>query len=623
MNKTMLRIVVTTLLLVVAVVVERNFSLPVWQLLLVYIVPYLLISYDILAETAEDIAHGEPFSEDLLMTVATMGALLIGFLPQAETQFPEAVFIMLLFQIGEMFEDYAEDKNRQSISHLMNIRPDFATVVRNGVEQTVAPELVAVGELVVIKAGEKVPMDGVVERGASSLNTVALTGESLPRDVVVGDEVLSGSINLSGTLTVRVAKAYADSTVSKILNLVENAQEQKSKSETFITRFARIYTPVVVSAAVVVAFVPPLLSGHFSTTFATWLYRALMFLIVSCPCALVVSVPLAFFGGIGKASRHGILVKGSNYMDVLSRLDTVVFDKTGTLTHGRFEVVSVHPNDVSADELLHLASHVEHYSTHPIAMSLKNAFTRECATCTVSDTEEVAGQGIRATVNGNTVCVGNVRMMAALGVECAGGHHHGTAVHVSINGRYAGYVVVSDKVKDDAAPALAELKQLGVRRTVMLTGDHSTVANAVARQLSIDEWHSEQLPADKVEYLQQCIASRKDSKYVAFVGDGINDAPVLALADVGIAMGALGSDAAIEAADVVVMDDNLGKIPMVMCIARQTVRIATQNVWFAITVKLLVLMLAFWGVAYLWMAVLADVGVTVLAVLNAMRLLKK
>ena len=619
----MLRIVVTTLLLVVAVVVERNFSLPVWQLLLVYIVPYLLISYDILAETAEDIAHGEPFSEDLLMTVATMGALLIGFLPQAETQFPEAVFIMLLFQIGEMFEDYAEDKNRQSISHLMNIRPDSATVLRNGVEQTVAPELVAVGELVVIKAGEKVPMDGVVERGASSLNTVALTGESLPRDVVVGDEVLSGSINLSGTLTVRVAKAYADSTVSKILNLVENAQEQKSKSETFITRFARIYTPVVVSAAVVVAFVPPLLSGHFSTTFATWLYRALMFLIVSCPCALVVSVPLAFFGGIGKASRHGILVKGSNYMDVLSRLDTVVFDKTGTLTHGRFEVVSVHPNEVSADELLHLASHVEHYSTHPIAMSLKNAFTRECASCTVSDTEEVAGQGIRATVNGNTVCVGNVRMMAALGVECAGGHHHGTAVHVSINGRYAGYVVVSDKVKDDAAPALAELKQLGVRRTVMLTGDHSTVAYAVARQLSIDEWHSEQLPADKVEYLQQCIASRKDSKYVAFVGDGINDAPVLALADVGIAMGALGSDAAIEAADVVVMDDNLGKIPMVMGIARQTVRIATQNVWFAITVKLLVLMLAFWGVAYLWMAVLADVGVTVLAVLNAMRLLKK
>ena len=619
----MLRIVVTTLLLVVAVVVERNFSLPVWQLLLVYIVPYLLISYDILAETAEDIAHGEPFSEDLLMTVATMGALLIGFLPQAETQFPEAVFIMLLFQIGEMFEDYAEDKNRQSISHLMNIRPDSATVLRNGVEQTVAPELVAVGELVVIKAGEKVPMDGVVERGASSLNTVALTGESLPRDVVVGDEVLSGSINLSGTLTVRVAKAYADSTVSKILNLVENAQEQKSKSETFITRFARIYTPVVVSAAVVVAFVPPLLSGHFSTTFATWLYRALMFLIVSCPCALVVSVPLAFFGGIGKASRHGILVKGSNYMDVLSRLDTVVFDKTGTLTHGRFEVVSVHPNEVSADELLHLASHVEHYSTHPIAMSLKNAFTRECASCTVSDIEEVAGQGIRATVNGNTVCVGNVRMMAALGVECAGGHHHGTAVHVSINGRYAGYVVVSDKVKDDAAPALAELKQLGVRRTVMLTGDHSTVAYAVARQLSIDEWHSEQLPADKVEYLQQCIASRKDSKYVAFVGDGINDAPVLALADVGIAMGALGSDAAIEAADVVVMDDNLGKIPMVMGIARQTVRIATQNVWFAITVKLLVLMLAFWGVAYLWMAVLADVGVTVLAVLNAMRLLKK
>ncbi len=622
MNK-LIRIIVTAVLLVIAVVIEKTVTLPVWQLLLVYLVPYLLISYDILAETAEDVAHGEPFSEDLLMTVATVGALLIGFLPRAETQFPEAVFIMLFFQIGEMFEDYAEDKNRQSIAHLMDIRPDSATVVRNGVEQAVAPEQLQVGETIIIRAGEKVPVDGVVLEGASSLNTVALTGESLPRDIAVGNEVLSGSINLSGTVKVRVAKAYADSTVSKILDLVENAQQQKSKSETFITRFARIYTPVVVAAALVVAFVPPLLSGNFAANFATWLYRALMFLIVSCPCALVVSVPLAFFGGIGKASRHGILIKGSSYMDVLSKLHTVVFDKTGTLTHGRFEVVSVHPNEIEPDELLHLASHVEHYSTHPIAMSLKNAFSRECADCVVSNTEEIAGQGIRATVNGDTVCVGNARMMASIGVDCDGTHPHGTVVHVSINNRYAGYVVVSDKVKDDAAPAIAELKRLGVQRTVVLTGDHSNVANAVAQQLNIDECHSELLPADKVEHLRQCINGGKGKNYVAFVGDGINDAPVLALADVGIAMGALGSDAAIEAADVVVMDDKLNKIPLAMKIARQTVGIATQNVWFAIGVKMLVLLLAVLGLAYLWMAVVADVGVTVLAVLNAMRLLKK
>jgi Cd2+/Zn2+-exporting ATPase len=620
MNKKLIRIIVTALLLVGAIVVEKTTNLPVWQLLLVYLVPYLLISYDIIAESAEGIVEGEPFNEDLLMTIATFGALLIGFLPGAETQFPEAVFIMLFFQIGEMFEDYAEDKNRDSIAHLMDIRPESATVVRNGAETEVTPDEVAVGEIIVIKAGDKVPLDGVVEEGTSSLNTVALTGESMPRSVYEGDTVLSGTINISGTLKVRVTKAYAESTVTKILDLVENAQQNKSKSETFITRFARIYTPVVVCAAVLLAVVPPLASGAFAQNFATWLYRALMFLVVSCPCALVVSVPLAFFGGIGKASRNGVLVKGSNYMDALAKLGTVVFDKTGTLTRGEFEVVSVHPNEMDATELLHLASHVEHYSKHPIAVSLKNAYKSECNDCSVQDIEEVAGQGMRATVNGATVCVGNARMMETLGVEYD--HVGGTVVHVSVNNRYAGHIVVSDQVKEDAAQSLGELRQTGVEKIVMLTGDHEKEGGAVAKQLAVDEYHAELLPADKVEHLRQLIATPHKGT-VAFVGDGINDAPVLALADVGIAMGALGSDAAIEAADVVVMDDNLAKIPLAIRIARKTVRIATENVWFAISVKLLVLLLAVLGVALLWMAVVADVGVTVLAVLNAMRLLKK
>ncbi len=620
MNKKLIRIIVTALLLVGAIVVEKTTNLPVWQLLLVYLVPYLLISYDIIAESVEGIVEGEPFNEDLLMTIATFGALLIGFLPGAETQFPEAVFIMLFFQIGEMFEDYAEDKNRDSIAHLMDIRPESATVVRNGAETEVTPDEVAVGEIIVIKAGDKVPLDGVVEEGTSSLNTVALTGESMPRSVYEGDTVLSGTINISGTLKVRVTKAYAESTVTKILDLVENAQQNKSKSETFITRFARIYTPVVVCAAVLLAVVPPLASGAFAQNFATWLYRALMFLVVSCPCALVVSVPLAFFGGIGKASRNGVLVKGSNYMDALAKLGTVVFDKTGTLTRGEFEVVSVHPNEMDATELLHLASHVEHYSKHPIAVSLKNAYKSECNDCSVQDIEEVAGQGMRATVNGATVCVGNARMMETLGVEYD--HVGGTVVHVSVNNRYAGHIVVSDQVKEDAAQSLGELRQTGVEKIVMLTGDHEKEGGAVAKQLAVDEYHAELLPADKVEHLRQLIATPHKGT-VAFVGDGINDAPVLALADVGIAMGALGSDAAIEAADVVVMDDNLAKIPLAIRIARKTVRIATENVWFAISVKLLVLLLAVLGVALLWMAVVADVGVTVLAVLNAMRLLKK
>ena len=625
MNKKVIRLIVTAVLLAGAVIVERTMALPVWQLLLVYLVPYLIIGYDTLHEAVEGVMEGEPFNEDFLMSVATIGALLIGFLPGAETQFPEAVFVMLFFQLGELFEDYAEDKSRESISHLMDIRPDSANVVRDGEVFVVAPDTVAVGETVVVKPGERVPLDGIVTEGSSSLNTVALTGESVPRAVATDDEVLSGCINQSGLLRVRVTKTFGDSTVSKIIDLVENASENKSHSERFITRFARVYTPVVVFAAIILAFVPPCLSCvinylSFSETlsaFAPWLYRALMFLVVSCPCALVISVPLTFFGGIGGASRNGILIKGASYMDTLARVDTVVFDKTGTLTHGEFEVDAVHPESCDANHLLHLAAHVERYSTHPIAISLKNAYPDEQDDCLIEDVEEVAGQGIRARVNGDVVCVGNTRMMDALGVQWRECHKVGTTVHVSINGTYAGHIVIADKIKDDARQAISRLKELGVSRTVMLTGDHRQVGESVARELGIDEYHAELLPANKVKYIDNLRKS-----LLAFVGDGINDAPVLARADVGVAMGALGSDAAIEAADVVLMDDHPSKMALAIQISRRTIAIARQNVVFAIAVKLLVLLLAAFGIATMWMAVFADVGVTVIAVLNAMRALQ-
>ena len=625
MNKKVIRLIVTAVLLAGAVIVERTMALPVWQLLLVYLLPYLIIGYDTLHEAVEGVMEGEPFNEDFLMSVATIGALLIGFLPGAETQFPEAVFVMLFFQLGELFEDYAEDKSRESISHLMDIRPDSANVVRDGEVFVVAPDTVAVGETVVVKPGERVPLDGIVTEGSSSLNTVALTGESVPRAVATDDEVLSGCINQSGLLRVRVTKTFGDSTVSKIIDLVENASENKSHSERFITRFARVYTPVVVFAAIILAVVPPCLScviNHLSfsetlSAFAPWLYRALMFLVVSCPCALVISVPLTFFGGIGGASRNGILIKGASYMDTLARVDTVVFDKTGTLTHGEFEVDAVHPESCDANHLLHLAAHVERYSTHPIAISLKNAYPDEQDDCLIEDVEEVAGQGIRARVNGDVVCVGNTRMMDALGVQWRECHKVGTTVHVSINGTYAGHIVIADKIKDDARQAISRLKELGVSRTVMLTGDHRQVGESVARELGIDEYHAELLPANKVKYIDNLRKS-----LLAFVGDGINDAPVLARADVGVAMGALGSDAAIEAADVVLMDDHPSKMALAIQISRRTIAIARQNVVFAIAVKLLVLLLAAFGIATMWMAVFADVGVTVIAVLNAMRALQ-
>ena len=618
-----LLIVVTTVLLIAAVIVEKTCNLPTWQLLLVYLVPYLLIGHDTLKEAAEGLAHGDAFDEHFLMSVATLGALAIGFLPGAENQFPEAVFVMLFFQVGELFEGYAEGKSRDSIAHLMDIRPDAAHVERHGEVQTVAPDQVQPGETIVIKPGERVPLAGVVLEGHTALNTVALTGESAPRDVAKGDEVISGCVNLSGLIKVRTTKCYGESTVAKIIHLVEDAGQHKSKSEAFITRFARIYTPIVVGAAVLLALVPPLCSGHFAAAFPTWLYRALMFLVVSCPCALVISVPLTFFGGIGGASRRGILVKGANYIDVLSRLHTVVFDKTGTLTHGQFAVEAVHPDLCDERQLLHLAAHVEHFTTHPIGAALRDAFPEEATDgCSVTEVEEVAGQGIRARVEGRMVCVGNTKIMDAVGARWHDCHCVGTIIHVAIDGTYAGHIVINDRVKDDSAEAVTQLAALGVERTVMLTGDRQEVAADVAAKLHLTDFKADLLPADKVEQVERLKRETPQGGYLAFVGDGINDAPVLARADVGIAMGALGSDAAIEAADVVLMDDKPSKIALAVRIARRTLGIARQNVWFAIGVKVAVLLLAAFGVATMWMAVFADVGVTVLAVLNAMRALR-
>lgn len=621
----LLLIAATVFLLIGAVIVEHNTSLATWQLLLVYLVPYLLIGHDTLGEALEGIAKGDMFNEDFLMSVATIGALCIGFLPGAETQFPEAVFVMLFFQVGELFEGYAEGRSRESISHLMDIRPDVANVERNGTVESIKPEEVSVGETIVVRPGEKIPLDGIIVEGATSLNTIALTGESCPREVEEKDEVVSGCINLTGVIRVKTTKTFGESTVSKIIRLVESADEKKSRSESFITRFAHVYTPIVVFAALALAFIPPFFSADgYATAFSTWLYRALIFLVVSCPCALVISVPLSFFGGIGAASRRGILIKGSGYMDTLANLGTVVFDKTGTLTHGEFAVEAVHPSDFDEHELLHLAAHVEHFTTHPIGAALRNAFPSEAIDgCKIEEVEEIAGRGIRAKVSGRTVCVGNGKMMEDIGLEAHNCHLAGTIIHVAVDGKYAGHIVINDKIKEDSAEAITSLKRLGVEKTVMLTGDREAVGKDVAERLGLDEYHAELLPADKVAHVERLIREKAEGKSLAFVGDGINDAPVLKRADVGIAMGALGSDAAIEAADVVLMDDKPSKISTAIDIARRTIHIARENVVFAIGVKVAVLLLATVGLGNMWMAVFADVGVTVLAVLNAMRTLRK
>ena len=615
----LIRIISASVLLVGSVLVERTMNLLIWQLLLVYLVPYLVVGYDVLTEAAEDIAHGEGMDVDFLMAIATLGALCIGFMPGAEPQFTEAVFVMLFFQVGELFESFAEGRSRKSISQLMDIRPDIAHVKRGEELVDVNPEEVKVGDIVVIRPGEKVPMDGIVIDGASSLNTVALTGESVPRTIRPADDIMSGCINLNGVVTAKVTKAFGESTAAKVLNLVENATKNKSKNEKFITKFAKIYTPIVVVLALLVAVIPPLLVN--GQLWSVWIYRALTFLVVSCPCALVISVPLTFFGGIGGASRKGVLIKGSNYMETLAKVRTIAFDKTGTMTHGVFDVTAIHPENIAPNELLHLVAHVERYSTHPIALSIRKAFPDKNDGCDVKDVVETAGQGVTARINGKSVSVGNTNLMESVGAKWQPCEKVGTILHIAIDGEYAGHIVVSDKIKEDGADAVNALKAEGVKRLVMLTGDKEEVAADVAKTVGLAEYHAELLPGDKVSQVETILKENAEGT-MAFIGDGINDAPVLARADVGIAMGGLGSDAAIEAADVVLMDDKPSKIAVAIRQARRTLRIARENTWFAVGIKMSVLILAFFGLATMWMAVFADVGVTVLVVLNAARTLK-
>ena len=590
-----------------------------------YLVPYLIIGYDILWKAFKGVKNRQPFDESLLMAIATLGAIILAVYEDGD--YTEAIGVMLFYQIGEWFQSYAVGKSRRNISELMDIRPDYANVEReNGQLKAVDPDEVEVGTIIVVKPGEKIPIDGEVVEGSSTLNTSALTGESLPREVESGDEVISGCININGLLKIRTTKEFGESTVSKILDLVENASSRKSKAEDFISKFARVYTPAVVAAAIALALVPPFVRMGFMGVPAdwdVWIYRALTFLVISCPCALVISIPLSFFAGIGGASKAGVLVKGSNYLETLSKVKTVVFDKTGTLTKGVFQVTAAHPQEMSEKELLHLAAHVERYSTHPIAASLRAAYPNESDSCRVEAVEEIAGQGIRAHVNGNVVCVGNSKMMEAVGAEWYDCHRHaaGTVIHVSINGRYAGHVIISDVVKETSKAAITALKSVGVARTVMLTGDAKEVADAVAKELGIDQVRSELLPADKVQNVEELLLENKGNGNLAFVGDGINDAPVLTRADIGIAMGAMGSDAAIEAADVVLMDDDPMKISQAIRISRKCLAIVNQNTWFSIGIKLVVLLLGAVGIANMWFAIFADVGVMILAVLNAMRAL--
>ena len=615
------RIVCSAVLLGIAYAVEHAFDLQLWQALLLYLLPYAVAGYDVVLEAWESITEGECFNEDLLMTIATVGALLIGFVPNGSPMFDEAVFVMLFFQVGEVFEHLASDNSKKSIAKLMDIRPDSATVERDGQLLTISPEEVGLGEIIVVKPGDRVPVDAEIVEGSTSLDTVALTGESVPRDATVGDNIISGCVNLSGVVRARVTHLFEDSTASRIIKLVESSNQNKSKSERFIRRFSRVYTPAVVYSAIALAFLPPLLSGDFVANVSTWVVRALTFLIASCPCALVVSVPLAFFGGIGAASKEGILIKGSAYIDMLSTLDTVAFDKTGTLTEGVFEVLAVHPQAIGEKDLLHLASHVEMHSTHPIAAALRAAYPSEDDDCVITDIKEIAGQGICANVNGKSVAVGNSALMESVGASWKACENHGTIIHVAVDGTYMGHIVISDRERADAPAAIASLKNVGVSRVVMLTGDKRDVAEEIAAQMGITEVRAELLPQDKVSAVEGLLAQKTAGKSLAFVGDGINDAPVLARADVGVAMGGLGSDAAIEAADVVLMDDKLSKLSKAVKIARHTLGIAKQNIVFAIGVKVAVLILAAFGLAPMWLAVFGDIGVMVLAVLNSTRAL--
>lgn len=612
-EKTMLvRIAVSAVLLIAAVLVPYE---GVWRFLL-FFPAYFVIGWDVLWRAVRNIAHGQVFDENFLMALATVGAFCTGFFGQGE--YPEAVFVMLFYQVGELFQNYAVGRSRKSIAELMDIRPDYANVEREGKLVQVDPEEVAVGDVITVKAGERIPLDGVVLEGTSMVNTSALTGESVPREVRPGDDVISGCVNQSGLLRVRVTKVFGESTVAKILDLVENSSSKKARAESFITKFARYYTPVVVIGAAVLALVPPLFVGNW----AGWIEKALIFLVVSCPCALVISVPLSFFGGIGGASRQGILVKGGNYLEVLANTEMVVFDKTGTLTKGVFNVTAIHPQECAKGSLLEMAALAESYSDHPISRSLKEAYGKEIDESRVGQVEELSGRGVCAQVDGKTVCAGNDKLMDSIGVKWRPCHHVGTIVHVAVDGQYLGHIVISDEVKDDAKQAVSALKAQGVRKTVMLTGDAKTVGEAVARDLGLDEVHTQLLPGEKVAKVEALLEQKSSKGKLAFVGDGINDAPVLSRADIGIAMGALGSDAAIEAADIVLMDDKPSKIALAMQISKRTLRIVRQNIVFALAVKIVVLALTPFGLSNMWEAVFADVGVMVIAILNASRALK-
>ena len=588
-----------------------------------YLIPYLIAGHDVLLKAWRNIRRGEAFDESFLMAVATIGAFAMIFFPETEPHMAEGAAVMLFYQVGELFQSYAVGKSRKSIAAMMDIAPDYANIERDGAIVEVDPDEVQVGDIIVVKPGERVPIDGVVVDGTSQLDTAALTGESVPRHIEVGGEVISGCINMTGVLRIRTTKLFGTSTVSRILELVENASEKKARTENFITRFARVYTPIVTLAAVAIAVVPPLLGMG---AWAGWILRGLTFLVVSCPCALVISVPLSFFGGIGGASRLGILVKGSNYLEALAQVDTVVFDKTGTLTSGTFGVVGVHPADaIDSDQLLAVAAHAEAFSDHPIALSVKKAYLDEAPAdseriidqARIEGAAEESGHGVKATVDGHAVLVGNDKLMSAHGISCPDCELTGTILHVAIDGAYAGHIVIADTVKDDAAQAIADLHAAGVERCIMLTGDREEVARSVASDLGLDEYHAQLLPGDKVEQVERILDSARGN--LAFVGDGINDAPVLTRADVGIAMGAMGSDAAIEAADIVLMDDKPSNIARAIRVARKTMRIVHQNIVFAIGVKLLILALAAVGIANMWLAVFGDVGVAVIAILNAMR----
>lgn len=609
MKKRLWRIIIGAAVLATAVLLNLNNE---WLQIALFIISYIIVGGDVVKRAVKNIFKGQVFDENFLMSIATIGAFFIG-------EYPEGVAVMLFYQVGELFQSYAVGKSRKSIASLMDIRPDYANVKKGDELVKVDPDELQIGDIIVIKAGEKIPLDGKVIEGSSMIDTSALTGESVPREVEVGSDILSGCININGVITAEVTKEFGESTVSKILDLVENASSKKSNSEQFITKFARYYTPVVVIIAVFLAIIPPLVID--GATFSDWIYRALAFLVVSCPCALVISIPLSFFGGIGGASKKGILVKGSNYLEALAETEIVVFDKTGTLTKGVFNVQEIHPEGVSKEELLELTAHAESYSNHPISLSLKRAYSKEIDNGRISDVEEISGHGVIATVDGKKVMAGNIKLMKMMDIPYFKGELIGTVVHVAVNNKYIGYIVIADEVKEDSAQAIKELKAANIKQTVMLTGDNKSVGSKVAKELGLDKVYAELLPADKVEKLEELFSQKSKKGKLAFVGDGINDAPVLARADIGIAMGGLGSDAAIEAADVVIMTDEPSKIATAMKISKKTLKIAHQNIVFAIGIKIIVLILSAFGIATMWAAIFADVGVTIIAVLNAFRAL--